>query len=686
MYENSKRAGLQKKDGDAYNKNIKESSKQMISFMGNFGDTAESYNSLMDGLNEEANNRGILNNLSKDEILLNQREQRTRVENLKFMGLNNQEILEMNQRLSDQNNNASGQIATRATEALNFKSAIQADIELMMQSSDAADHERGKALKENQDTLNKMADLHQAKQMDALKQLEESDKGRNAAVALSQTEQAKLRDRTDQNQAEYSRILMEKSGKLGDTLLKNGSSFANAEARGDYVKPEDRKKISDKNKEITASTGTAATTIDIMTQTVKKTEAVMNNVFISGLVGAATATMGLAAAAFKAALALNMIKAGGGKGLPGIGDLADMGGKGKLATLGKIAKIGGLALGAYESWKDTDQNDADAKAGKISENEANKKNGDSVGGFAGAYAGAEIGGAAGAAFGGVGAIPGALIGGAIGYFGGSALGGAVGGMFGSDKPTVATPPPPPPPPSGPPKPGNGSSSSKVHDFIAKYGAAAEIAAGKLGVDPKVLLGQWGLETGWGKSIIPGTNNLGNIKDFSKKGTGVSAKDNMNGSVDNYKAYDSPESFANDYASLIARKYPGAVGAKSPEEYAAALKAGGYAEDPNYVNKIATASRMAGSVSSLPTSNTPSMPVLPQSTADASLPSTGAGGGRGSQGVNTTSAPIDSATTELVKQTALLNMIAQNTGATPKTAPSQKGYLKDPAVVMSGVHG
>lgn len=127
------------------------------------------------------------------------------------------------------------------------------------------------------------------------------------------------------------------------------------------------------------------------------------------------------------------------------------------------------------------------------------------------------------------------------------------------------------------------------DFINTYGGAAETAGKALGVDPKILLGQWGLETGWGKSIIPGTNNLGNIKDFS--GAGTAATDNMTGSRDKYRAYATPADFANDYASLIQRKYPGALGAGSdPAKFAAGLK--GYAEDPQYANKLVQASRMA----------------------------------------------------------------------------------------------
>jgi hypothetical protein len=125
-------------------------------------------------------------------------------------------------------------------------------------------------------------------------------------------------------------------------------------------------------------------------------------------------------------------------------------------------------------------------------------------------------------------------------------------------------------------------------FNLQYQDVAQRTAEKLGVPAEALLAQWALETGYGKSIVPGTNNLGNIKDFS--GKGVVAKDNATKSIDKYRAYQSVDEFADDFASLIQRKYPKAVGQKSVEGFATALKAGGYAEDPDYVNKIV---RIAG---------------------------------------------------------------------------------------------
>jgi hypothetical protein len=124
----------------------------------------------------------------------------------------------------------------------------------------------------------------------------------------------------------------------------------------------------------------------------------------------------------------------------------------------------------------------------------------------------------------------------------------------------------------------------VQGFIAQYAPVAASVGQQIGVAPDVLLGQWGLETGWGKSVVPGTNNLGNIK-----GPGVAATDNQTGSSDQYRAYASPQDFGNDFASLIARRYQGAVGAGSDASaYGNALAKGGYAEDSSYANKLSSA--------------------------------------------------------------------------------------------------
>jgi hypothetical protein len=130
----------------------------------------------------------------------------------------------------------------------------------------------------------------------------------------------------------------------------------------------------------------------------------------------------------------------------------------------------------------------------------------------------------------------------------------------------------------------------VKRFAEQYAPLATQVGQRIGVAPDVLLGQWGLETGWGKSVIPGTNNLGNIKDFA--GGGRRAVDNLTGSNDAYRAYATPDAFGSDFADLISRRYKGAVGSGADaNKFGTALKAGGYAEDPAYVSKLAGATNL-----------------------------------------------------------------------------------------------
>ena len=53
------------------------------------------------------------------------------------------------------------------------------------------------------------------------------------------------------------------------------------------------------------------------------------------------------------------------------------------------------------------------------------------------------------------------------------------------------------------------------------------------VSPVALLAQAALETGYGKSVIPGTNNLFNIKDPSGKGVAATA---LRGALFGFVAY------------------------------------------------------------------------------------------------------------------------------------------------------
>lgn len=112
---------------------------------------------------------------------------------------------------------------------------------------------------------------------------------------------------------------------------------------------------------------------------------------------------------------------------------------------------------------------------------------------------------------------------------------------------------------------------EIRAFAAQYGPLVAQTSQRYGIDPSQLLSQIALETGYGKSVIPGTNNPGNIKQFG--GGGVSAVDNMLGTSDRYRAYDSLGAGVDAMGSLLARRYGGGSNLK------------GYAEDPNYMQKI-----------------------------------------------------------------------------------------------------
>ena len=107
--------------------------------------------------------------------------------------------------------------------------------------------------------------------------------------------------------------------------------------------------------------------------------------------------------------------------------------------------------------------------------------------------------------------------------------------------------------------------------------------------PTFFAGLAQLETAGGKKTIKGqgqdTNNLYNIKDFSKTGTGIRGQDTIEGSNDRYRQFSTLAEGDEALTELLGRKYPGALAAKTPQEFAAALKAGGYATDPEHATKL-----------------------------------------------------------------------------------------------------
>jgi hypothetical protein len=129
--------------------------------------------------------------------------------------------------------------------------------------------------------------------------------------------------------------------------------------------------------------------------------------------------------------------------------------------------------------------------------------------------------------------------------------------------------------------------TEKQEFAMQYKDLAEKVGAELGVDPGIIIAQWGMETGWGKKTV-GQYNFGNIKDVT--GKGPKAYDKKEKSRDSYKSYESPDEFAADYSALIKRNFPNAIGAGADiKAFSAGLQSGrkgAYATDPNYEKVLA----------------------------------------------------------------------------------------------------
>jgi flagellar protein FlgJ len=140
----------------------------------------------------------------------------------------------------------------------------------------------------------------------------------------------------------------------------------------------------------------------------------------------------------------------------------------------------------------------------------------------------------------------------------------------------------------------------AEDFIRQLHPYAQQAAKELGVEPRVILAQAALETGWGRSLIKNSNgessfNLFNIKaDKSWHGKqaqvpalefeqGIAKKVNAG-----FRSYGSFQESFQDYVAFIKNnpRYGDALKqAGNGERYLHELQRAGYATDPNYANKI-----------------------------------------------------------------------------------------------------
>jgi flagellar protein FlgJ len=146
-----------------------------------------------------------------------------------------------------------------------------------------------------------------------------------------------------------------------------------------------------------------------------------------------------------------------------------------------------------------------------------------------------------------------------------------------------------------------SGDAAKQKFLDMIGPAAEKAGRELGIDPRAIIAQAALETGWGRST-PGqhsggteSNNLFGIKvGASWSGAAVDAATHeyadgvARGEVARFRAYGDAQASVSDYVSLLRDNPRYAAALNTGDDvraFATALQRAGYATDPNYANKL-----------------------------------------------------------------------------------------------------
>ena len=150
------------------------------------------------------------------------------------------------------------------------------------------------------------------------------------------------------------------------------------------------------------------------------------------------------------------------------------------------------------------------------------------------------------------------------------------------------------------KPAKKSLFADARAFVSKLFPMAEKAAAAIGVDPKIILAQAALETGWGKYVMHNENGQASHNLFGIKSSNQWQGDTVN--IDTvevekgemvkkkqpFRMYDSFEKSFSDYVDFLNTnpRYNSALKAvENAEEFVNKLQSAGYATDPNYAKKI-----------------------------------------------------------------------------------------------------
>ena len=111
--------------------------------------------------------------------------------------------------------------------------------------------------------------------------------------------------------------------------------------------------------------------------------------------------------------------------------------------------------------------------------------------------------------------------------------------------------------------------------------------------PSVIIAQGAVESNWGRSELAATyNNYFGIKagsSWTGKTVNMQTREVINSSSviipSNFRVYASIEESLKDRIALLAKSYPAALAAVTPEGEIVALKQGGYATATNYVTSL-----------------------------------------------------------------------------------------------------
>jgi len=128
-------------------------------------------------------------------------------------------------------------------------------------------------------------------------------------------------------------------------------------------------------------------------------------------------------------------------------------------------------------------------------------------------------------------------------------------------------------------------------FLIRIAPRAIMVAQELGIDPRIVVAQAALETGWGKSVKG--NNLFGIKSHGKAdGLMVQTHEVLGGKrqkiTDSFRQYESFDDSIEDYGFFMGenKRYQPMLEADTLDEQITALGKSGYATDPEYAKKIA----------------------------------------------------------------------------------------------------